>query len=92
MIDRQLKIPQVRKEYQPDEINVLQLQQPRTGTHIFDPAEYDSRYKRSYGRPGYDHDEVIWELPLDKRLTWLTGRQGYASLLVKNTEVWFEVL
>lgn len=95
-----MKVKELREEYDRDEVSIEDTQTPRSNKqlHGFRDTEEQTMERYASGEiemdsrgqlspKGYNKKEVVWELPLDRKVNALTDRKGDTSLLVKNIEV-----
>jgi len=88
-----IKVKEIRKKYNKDDINILQALTPRSNTHIFSPTLVEEMYKTDDDYvTGSSLEKVAFQFNLDKKVEFLIENRGTRELLVKNVVLEFEVL
>lgn len=85
---QEMKLKEVREQYEPGEVNLIRWMTPRSHNHIHSPnTESQVRKARINGDnlQAMSREEVMWDVDLDERIEWLTGSRGSTKLLAKNT-------
>lgn len=96
----QMKVHELRGRYEQGEVQILQTTTPRSGKelHGWQESDKDFRIRKAKGEveknkagmpvtESYTTEEVVWELPLDKKVHALTDNKGETELYVKNVMV-----
>lgn len=103
MNEKRMKVKELRENYDRDEVDVEDTRTPRSNKQLhgyrdtkkqtmerYASGEIEKDGRGKLSPKTYNRKQVVWELPLDKRVKALTDAKGKTDLLVKNikVEVW----
>jgi hypothetical protein len=100
---KRMKVRELREKYDKEDIEIEETLTPRSNKQLhgfrdtkkqtmkrYAAGEIEKDSRGQLSPKHYKDEEVVWELPLDRKVNALTDSKGDTSILVKNikVEVW----